>query len=65
MIVAKIGIKKQATYSMAIRELELAILEIKFSLMQLQEPSDLTSMGKPSSTLIKPHNLSVLLQQVN
>jgi hypothetical protein len=38
---------------------------MKFSLIQLQESLDLTSVGKLSSTLINSYNLSELLQQVN
>jgi hypothetical protein len=41
------------------------MMEMKFSLIQLQESLDLTSVGKLSSTLINPYNLSELLQQVN
>jgi hypothetical protein len=41
------------------------MMEMKFSLAQLQESSDLTSVGKLSSTLVNPYNLSELLQQVN
>jgi hypothetical protein len=41
------------------------MLELKFSLVQLQESLDLSGVGKLSSTLINPHNLSELLQQVN
>jgi hypothetical protein len=35
LIDVKIAMEKQATYSMAIREIELDILEMKFSLIQL------------------------------
>jgi hypothetical protein len=42
----------------------MAMIEIKFSLMQLQESLDLTSLGKLSSVLINPYNLSMILQQV-
>jgi hypothetical protein len=38
------------------------MMEMKFSLIQLQESLDLTSVGKLSSTLINPYNLSELLQ---
>jgi hypothetical protein len=58
------AVEKQARYSTAIREIELAILELKFSLVQLQESLDLTSVGKLSSNLINPHHLSDLLKQV-
>ena len=58
-------IKKQVRYSAAIREVEMAILEIKFSLTQLKESLDLTSLGKLSSVLINPYNMSVILQQVS
>jgi hypothetical protein len=43
----------------------MALLEMKFSLIQLQESLDLTSVGKLSSTLINPYNLSNILQQVS
>ena len=59
------AIEKQVRYSSAIREIEMAILEIKFKLTQLQESLDLTSLGKLSSVLISPYNLSVILQQVS
>ena len=59
------AVEKQVRYSSAIREIEMAILEIKFKLTQLQESLDLTSLGKLSSVLISPYNLSVILQQVS
>jgi hypothetical protein len=59
------AVERQARYSTAIREIELAILEMKFSLVELQESLDLTSVGKLSSTLINPQNLSELLKQVS
>jgi hypothetical protein len=43
----------------------MAILDIKFSLTQLQESLDLTSLGKLSSVLINPYNLSIIFQQVS
>jgi hypothetical protein len=61
----RFAVEKQARYSAAIREIELAILVLKFSLVQLQESLDLTSVGKLSSSLINPHNLSDLLKQVS
>jgi NADH dehydrogenase/NADH:ubiquinone oxidoreductase subunit G len=54
-------IEKQARYSAAIREVEMAILEMGFSLTQLQESLDLTILGKLSSMFISPYNLSVIL----
>jgi hypothetical protein len=39
------AIEKQVKYSAAIREIEMAILELKFSMMQLQEPIDVTRNG--------------------
>jgi hypothetical protein len=48
------ALEKQAKYSTAIREIELFMMEMKFSLTQLQESLDLTSVGKLSSTLINP-----------
>jgi hypothetical protein len=38
------------------------MMEMKFSLVQLQESLDLTSVGKLSSILLNPYNLSELLQ---
>jgi hypothetical protein len=38
------------------------MFELKFSFVQLQESLDLTSVGKLSSTLLNPHNLSEFLQ---
>jgi hypothetical protein len=58
-------IEKQVLYSTAIREIELAIFEMKFSLARLQEYLDLTNLGKLSSTLINPYNLSTISQQVS
>jgi len=57
--------KKQAKYSAAIKEIEMAILELKFSIIQVQEALDVTSKGQLSSVLINPYNLSVILQQVS
>ncbi len=48
------AIEKQVRYSSVIREIEMAILEIKFKLAQLQESLDLTSLGKLGSVLISP-----------
>jgi hypothetical protein len=47
----------QVTCKECILEIEMAILEIKFKLAQLQESLDLASV------LISPYNLSVILQQ--
>jgi hypothetical protein len=58
-------LEKQARYSAAIREIEMVILELKFSMIQLQESLDVTSLGQLSSVLINPYNLSVILQQVS
>jgi NCAIR mutase (PurE)-related protein len=57
----RFAVEKQAKYSMAIRKIELFMIEIKFSIVQLQQSLDLTSVGKLSSTLINPYNLSELL----
>ena len=59
------AMENQARYSAAIREIEMAILETNLSIIQLQESLDITSVGKLSSVLIKPHNLSNILQQVS
>lgn len=59
------AIVKQAKYSAAIREIEMAILELKLSIIQLQEALDVTSLGQLSSVLINPYNLSIILQQVS
>jgi hypothetical protein len=63
IIDVQIAIEKQAKHSTAIREIELFMIELKFSLILLQESLD--CVGKLSSTLINPYNLSKLLQQVN
>jgi septal ring factor EnvC (AmiA/AmiB activator) len=59
------ALEKQARFSAAIREIEMAILELKFSVLQLLEALHVTSMGQLSSVLINPYNLSVILQQVS
>ena len=43
----------------------MAMLELKFSIIQVQEAVDVTSIGQLSSVLINPYNLSVILQQVS
>jgi hypothetical protein len=50
----QIIIEKQARYSAATREIEMAMLEMKFNVVQLQETLDVTSNGKLSSVLINP-----------
>ena len=47
----KAAIEKQIRYSAAIREIEMAILELKFNLIPMQESLDVTSFGKLSSVL--------------
>jgi len=59
------ALEKQAKYRAGIREIEMATLELKLSVMQLQEAIDVTSLGQLSSVLIHPYNLSVILQQVS
>jgi hypothetical protein len=59
------AISKQVRFSAAIREIEMAILDLRFSITQMQESLDVTSNGKLSSVLINPHNLSEILQQVS
>jgi hypothetical protein len=61
----RFALKKQVKYSTATREIELFMIGMKFSLLQLQESLDLTNVGKLSSTLTNPYNLSELVQQVN
>jgi hypothetical protein len=56
------ALAKQASYSAAIREIELPLQELKLSIMQLQEAIDVTSLGQLSSVLINPYNLSIILQ---
>ena len=56
------AIGKQARYSAAIREIETAMLELKFSMRCIQESLDVTSMGNLSSVLINSYNLSSILQ---
>jgi len=43
----------------------MAILELKSSIIRLQEARDITSLGQLSSVLISPYNLSVILQQIS
>jgi hypothetical protein len=57
--------EKHVQFSAAVREIEMAILDVKFSVIQLQEALDVTSKGQLSSVLINPYNLSVILQQVS
>jgi len=52
--------EKQARYSAAIREIEIVILELKSSIIWLQEALDITSLGQ-----LSPYNLSVILQQIS
>jgi len=59
------AISKQVKFSAAIREIEMAILDLRFSITQIQESLDVTSNGKLSSVLINPYNLSEILQQVS
>ena len=56
------ALERQAQYSAVIQEIEMAILELKFSIVQLQESLDVTSLGQLSSVLINLYNLSVILQ---
>jgi hypothetical protein len=65
LVDAQMAIGRQARYSAAIREIEMSILELKFSMIQIQESLDVTSSGKLSSVLINPYNLSNILQQVS
>ena len=59
------AIGKQARYSAAIREIEMAILELKFSVTKIQEALDVTRVGSLSSLLINPYNLSEIQKQVS
>jgi len=61
----QVAMEKQVRYSVAIREIEMAILDLRFSITQLHESLDVTSNGKLSSVLINPYNLSEILQQVS
>ena len=56
---------KQARYSAAIRGIELALQELKLSMMQLQEAIDVTSLGQLNSVLINTYNLSVTIVNEN
>jgi hypothetical protein len=56
---------KQVRYSVAIREIEMAIIDLRFSITQLHESLDVTSNGKLSRVFINPCNLSEILQQVS
>jgi len=44
---------------------EMSIFELKFSMTRIQESLEVTSVGKLSSVLISPYNLSDILQQVS
>jgi hypothetical protein len=61
----QVAMEKQMRYSAAIREIEMAILDLRFSITQLHESLDVTGNGKLSSVLINPGNLSEILQQVS
>jgi hypothetical protein len=52
-------------FSALIRNLEVAILQTRDDLLQLQESLDMTSMGNLSTTFIPPHNLTQILKQVS
>jgi hypothetical protein len=43
----------------------MAMVELRFNMLQLQESLDVTSIGKLSSVLINPQNLSIILQQLS
>jgi hypothetical protein len=61
----QVAMEKPMRYSAAIREVEMAILDLRFSITQLYESLDVTSNGKLSSVLINPYNLAEILQQVS
>jgi hypothetical protein len=65
LLYTQAAFEKQVRYSAVIREIEMAILNLKFSTTQLQESLDVASIGKQSSVLINPYNLSDILQQVS
>ena len=47
-----------------IRDMEMAIVQARQNLMQLQESLDMTALGKLSSTLVPPHNLTKMLAEI-
>ena len=51
-------------FASKVRELELLIIQVRENLMQLQESLDMTAMGKLSSTLVPPYNLTVILSEI-
>jgi hypothetical protein len=61
----QVAMEKQMRYSAVIREIEMAILDLRSSITQLHKSLDGTSNGKLSSVLINPGNLSEILQQVS
>jgi hypothetical protein len=61
----QVAMEKQMRYSAAIREIEMVILDLRFSITQLHKSLDVTSNEKLSSVLINPYNLSEILQQVS
>ena len=55
----------QARYSAAIREIEMVILELKFSMTQIQESLDVTRTSIGNSVVcLSTHTMSDILQQV-
>jgi len=57
------ALEKQARYSAAFRGIEMAILELKSSIIRVEEALDIASLGQLSSVLINRYNLSIKLQQ--
>ncbi|PNF19103.1 hypothetical protein B7P43_G10550 [Cryptotermes secundus] len=54
----------QANVSRVMRELEFTVMQLQQSVIQLQEGLEISAVGRLSSVLIPPHNLSKILQEV-
>ena len=48
----------------AIRDIEMAVLQMKQNLIQLQQSLDMTALGKLSTPWPPPHNLTDILSQI-
>ena len=55
---------KWLAFTSAIRDVEVALIQTREDLLQLQQSLDMTAMGKLSTTLVPPHNLSSILTQI-
>ena len=51
-------------FTSAVRNLKVSLIQTREDLLQLQQSLDMTAMGKLSTTLVPPHNLSEILMQI-